>query len=200
MSAAVEEAAAKFAAQPAGDPNRQLEVWSGDDFRTANTYPYELPTRPGKVFILRRVDPFDLFMNGIITMPLLNTLQDLDKLQSTIRKNDKWMLEIGDEDKQTLMASMREWAREIVVAPRLVDADDGDPAHLPIRLLTFQDLTCLMYASPGAQAKGRLSEADAARFRHAQPQIDAPDPRAGENVPDRPALLRHDAGPEFFGA
>jgi hypothetical protein len=184
------------------DPNPPpLQVWNGDDFRNDGTYPFELPTRPGKVFILRRVDAFDLFMNNVISTPLLSTVNDLDHLRTSINNDKDWMAKITPDKRAQLMTTMREWAKKIVVYPVLVeDATDTNPDHLQIGLLTFKDLTALLYAAPDKAARGRLSEVDAQRFRRASPPADGTVAHDGEAIRPTPERVSDDTEPAFFGA
>ncbi len=188
---------------PAGQlpPDREpaRELWTGTELREGASFFAELPTRPGKLFQLRRVDPFDLFMKGVISMPLLDAVSRTDEIRAALAKDPKNLRAIPDADKKIIMDTMQQYARVVVIAPQLVEKDDGDPAHCPIDLLTFWDLMCIMKATPVANRAPSVGVAGAAEFRREEPRVDgaaAPDGHdlrgASERIPThtRPPIER----------
>lgn len=177
-------------------PNRQpaTEMLTGDDFRKSNTYTIELPTRPGKLWRLRKVEAFDLFMRGIISTPLIGTIEKLSGLQQQLKADPQAWKTIDDTDKSEVMQVLRAFAKAVVVAPVLTEIDDGDPAHCPISLLTFWDLFAIMNASPNPNRAPILTEASASSFRGEAPRVDDHAALSRENLRGSAERLPADAG------
>lgn len=109
----------------------------------------EIPLDDGTMLTAKRLDMMTIVIEGLLPMPLLKAVQAIKQMGPEERARaaageldfgDKTIKDLAESDKRAMRDLMRRHAMLAVVDPGLVETDDGDDNHLPVDLLTSQEL------------------------------------------------------------
>ena len=127
--------------------------------------------------VARKEDMTVLIFDGRVPMPLLVAVQkmiDMADASPTER-----LAALGAEHAAALVDVVRAHALEVVLRPKIVLEDDGNPDHLPIALL---DLTQLIKIWSATAVVPMVTAAQAAEFRASGSADDGDAARNGQDV------------------
>lgn len=144
----------------------------------------------GTSVMARRQDMTSMLFEGMLPMPMLAAIQKIVGGKGDMA--DK-IMDSKDSDREIVVATLRKHACVVVIQPKVTEEDDGNPEHLPVVLLTVDELMRIWAATA---MKPRVAADKAATFRGkaAGALSDAVQPR--QDVRPSP---QHVAGVEFSG-
>jgi len=117
--------------------------------------------RPGEHVRARREDMTLLVFEGRLPMPLLAAVQRMVDMPAGASDADR-LAELGAEAGATLAQVLREHAVRVVIEPKLVLEDTGNPDELPVSYLSTAELTAIWSATALVPM---VTAASAGRFR-----------------------------------
>ena len=186
----------------------QTTRFTAAEFRDESTF--EVEFRPGRTLLFRRVSLAELLFTGYIPLPLAQAVESLEPISEddslTAEAQGAKLMARPAEERAALVDVARRWICVASVDPVFVLEDDGQPDHVPVRMLwKFEELMAIFRALKGQplatdpnQVPAPLHGAAAADFRESDRGPAAAAVRAGEDVPpaplgvDRPDVdLRH---------
>lgn len=146
----------------------------------------------GTYLLARRLDLTGMLFEGFVPQPLMTAAQRL--VASRGLDDVSRLADLTDEDRVEQLDTLRRYAIVVGVTPKIVATDDGDPAHLPVTLLTLQQLLAIWN---NTVVVPRVSAAQAAEFRRPPHRENPPPLHARESLRPPPQPL---AGVEFKSA
>jgi len=158
---------------------------------------------PELVVRIRRMTMTTMVMEGLIPMKLLQAAQKFEQLTDAVNKGiatdgtNGGAAALADFDGTITKESLdflRHYASVVVVEPKIVMEDDGNPDHLPVTELEAEELMGIFYATPPDQSEKEkevvLTTEAAEDFRgKAWPEFATPAVRPVEDVPATPEFL-----------
>jgi hypothetical protein len=158
----------------------QLKPTSAADFRRRFTFTVKIDST--LTVELRRMDMMTMLLNNAMPLPMLDSAMNFEAqlaANAEKRKADglppQTQLEQYAQVDKTLMRdmldAMRQYAIIHVVKPVIVQEDDGNPEHIPVTMLTSDQLLGIFYASPEGEEKEApvINKDEATEFRGPQP-------------------------------
>lgn len=146
---------------------------------------FDVEIEPGTIVRVRKLDMITMVMENVLPMPMLKAMTDLMAMREEIRADPSKFLEIPETTKAATVELLRRYACAAVVSPVVVSEDDNHPQHLPVALLSMEQLMAIWSATPpGSEVTPVVAE----RFRGAAPTDDGAVARDGEDV--RPEALQ----------
>jgi hypothetical protein len=108
----------------------------------------------------RREDMTLLVFEGRVPMPMLAAVQKMIELPDASPMER--IQSLGAENGRTLVEVLRDHACRVVLEPKIVREDDGDPDHLPVEFLDTQKLMAIWMKTAVIP---EVTNEDAATFR-----------------------------------
>src|SRR5688500_11162526 len=103
---------------------------------------------PGKTVRLRKIDLTSAYMMGYVTLPLMAAVGRLIELGKQVKENPEKFAEVPDADRKDSMELMRRYACAACIDPVFVLEDDGNPDHVPVSLLSGDQLVAIWKSGP----------------------------------------------------
>lgn len=159
----------------------ELQPTQASDFRRRATFTVKIDKT--LTVELRKSDMMTMIMNDAMPLPLLEAAMNFEKqlAENETERKAKGLPSLTNVEQynavdKKLMAqmftAMRHYAVIHCVRPRFVfDEDDKDPSHLPVTMLSGDQLLSIFYASPpGEEKEAAVIEKDEAiAFRGPEP-------------------------------
>jgi hypothetical protein len=151
---------------------------------------YDVVIRPGKFVTLRRADPLTMFMTGALNSSLSAAVDRAhERLNSFNEANPTAILDMPQDDKDELMAVMREYACAICISPEFTIDKEAEPSKSDVRKLSMNELLTIFNAVPSGLRFPRLQGVQADTFRAGVVPANATAPSSVEDVPRE--AIRH---------
>jgi hypothetical protein len=131
-----------------------------------------------------KADMVGLILSGVMPLHLLSAMQTLQPYLPKLQKDPMSILEIPEEQTQSIYELMQRYACQVAVEPRIVMKDAGNPDVIPVEMLSHQQLLEIWRAVPPASS---LIDTTAAKdFRPAESAADADAAHDGREVRPTP--------------
>ncbi len=189
----------------------ELKPTSASDYRSRSTYLFRV--NDNLTVRLKTLDFTTIVLTNMMPFHLLKAAQKFENMQRTIATalDDKGEPEgvkaadvlnaLDPKDLDSMTEFLRRYACIVVVEPRLMPEDDGNPEHLSVTELSGDELMAIFYARPPAARKDApvVDQTQAEEFRRAEPAAPHPLPQGSAGVRDAAKLLDFPEREAIFG-
>lgn len=143
------------------------------DFRRRSQWTVDL--EDGLTVTVRRVDLVNAYMENLIPLPLMSALDRLRAKTQELLENPTALVTVDPGEKAKSIELLRRYACAAIVEPTFVMEDDGNPDHVPITVLSHDQLLRVWLSKPeNPNPSMEVDPAVAERFRVAGESLEAP--------------------------
>lgn len=151
---------------------------------------WDVELEDGMTVRCRRLDLVTAYMTNLLPQPLMNALGRLRKHHELLQQDPTNILAIPAKDQEDTVALLRLYAVHCIIDPIFVLEDDDDPTHVPVAVLTSDQLLKVWQSRPEAKQLPEVSSATADAFRRAGAPHQDPAPLSDESeIPSAPELV-----------
>lgn len=147
------------------------------DFRRRGEWDVDLD---GLTVRVRRIDMATAYMHGWVPLPLMSALNRLIDHGRRLTEDASFIDAIPYEDKESALELMQRFACAAVIDPIFVMTDDGHPDHVPVTMLTSDQLLLIWTSGPPKNTAAEVTPPQADAFRQATKQAAAAAPNGAE--------------------